>query len=568
MTKICVYNGGDFVCEYTKVISSRLTDSLSGECTFEFTITSAMAADISAENEIRLIGDFIDYRFNVAKIEKSISDGLTICTVTCEHKSYELNNEQFEITEFEFKGNASDGLELLLRGTSLKPGKCDVTVPIDMKINQKCTRRAALMQLIALCCGEIEYDSDKINIRAHRGSNDVRMVMGGKSVSNLTMSADLRAATQTYGLTLYKKLDFAVGDNIRIIFRPFNLDVETRIVTAEYNPFNCREISIEVGSYYPTISDDLYKIEQIANDVENKVQDLEDSTAMMKVATNGSDVSIGGLSGLIISIPYTALASTYAAFCVTVKFTLTTAGTVAFVLQKDNSEVIRYSEFFDAGEHTKTYSYPFASLQGLNTIHFSVMSSDGAVGTLPMQQTWGYVLGAYLAGDEPWDGRIKVNEKIIGIAVSTETISAADYSERLDIDLINRLELAFAERADAVSAAGAVTAAEWNEEFILPRDVHYAYYIDSTHLGVKFMNPVRASSVVMSDFSAMGGMAGNLREVVIVGISSENDTIIIETEGFEDFDTDFLVGYAKGSLISDLDGAEISAFSLPFSKEG
>lgn len=82
------------------------------------------------------------------------------------------------------------------------------------------------------------------------------------------------------------------------------------------------------------------------------------------------------------------------------------------------------------------------------------------------------------------------------------------------------------------------------------------------------MNPVRASSVVMSDFSAMGGMAGNLREVVIVGISSENDTIIIETEGFEDFDTDFLVGYAKGSLISDLDGAEISAFSLPFSKEG
>lgn len=484
MTKICVYNGGDFVCEYTKVISSRLTDSLSGECTFEFTITSAMAADISAENEIRLIGDFIDYRFNVAKIEKSISDGLTICTVTCEHKSYELNNEQFEITEFEFKGNASDGLELLLRGTSLKPGKCDVTVPIDMKINQKCTRRAALMQLLALCCGEIEYDSDKINIRAHRGSNDVRMVMGGKSVSNLTMSADLRAATQTYGLTLYKKLDFSVGDNIRIIFRPFNLDVETRIVTAEYNPFNCREISIEVGSYYPTISDDLYKIEQIANDVENKVQDLEDSTAMMKVATNGSDVSIGGLSSLIISIPYTALASTYAAFCVTVKFTLTTAGTVAFVLQKDNSEVIRYSEFFDAGEHTKTYSYPFASLQGLNTIHFSVMSSDGAVGTLPMQQTWGYVLGAYLAGDEPWDGRIKVNEKIIGIAVSTETISAADYSERLDIDLINRLELVFAERADAVSAAGAVTAAEWNEEFILPRDVHYAYYIDSTHLGV------------------------------------------------------------------------------------
>lgn len=568
MTKICIYNGEELVCEYTKVISSRLTDSLSGECTFEFTITSAMAADIRAEHEIRLIGTYLDYRFNIAKIEKSISNGLTICTVTCEHKSYELNNEQYEISEFEFKGNAADALELLLQGTSLKPGECDVTVPVDMKINQKCSRRAALMQLIALCCGEIEYDSDRINIRAHRGSNDVRMVMGGKSVSNLTLSADLRAATQTYGLTLYKKLDFAVGDNIRIVFRPFNLDVETRIITAEYNPFNCREISIEVGSYYPTISDDLYKIKQVANEVENKVQDLEDSTAMMKVATNGSDVLIGGLSSLIISIPYTALASTYAAFCVTVKFTLTTAGTVVFLLQKDNSEVIRYTEFFDVGEHTKTYSYPFASLQGLNTIHFSVLSSDGAVGILPTQQTWGYVLGAYLAGDEPWDGRIKVAEKILGLVVSTETITADEYSEMLTIDLINRLDLIFADRAGTASVIGTVTADKWNGEFILPYEVNYAYYIDSAHLGVKFLNPVRASSVVMSDFSAMGGVAGNLREVVIVGISSDNDTIIIETEGFEDFDTDFLVGYAKGSLLSDLDGTEISAFSLPFSKEG
>ena len=102
MTKICIYNGEELVCEYTKVISSRLTDSLSGECTFEFTITSAMAADIRAEHEIRLIGALIDYRFNIAKIEKSISNGLTICAVTCEHKSYELNNEQYEISEFEF----------------------------------------------------------------------------------------------------------------------------------------------------------------------------------------------------------------------------------------------------------------------------------------------------------------------------------------------------------------------------------------------------------------------------------------------------------------------------------
>ena len=569
MTKICIYNEDSLVCEFTKVISARLTDSLSGECTFEFTVTSIMAAEIRSEHEIRLIGDSIDYRFNIARIEKSISSGIAVCTVTCEHKSYELNNEEYEITEFEFSGSAYDGLVLLLEGTSLTAGVCDVTIPVEMKINQKCTRRAALMQLIALCIGEIEYDADKINICSHRGSNDIREVMGGKSVSDLTMSADLRAATQTYGLTLYKKLDFGVGDNIRIVFHPFNLDVETRIISAEYNPFNKREISIEVGNYYPSISDSLYKIEQAANDIDNKIDNLEDSTAMMKVATNGSYITIDGIANDIISIPYTALASTYAAFCITVKFTLTTAGTVVFILQKDNSEILRYPEYFDIGDHTKTYSYPFASLKGLNTIHFSVLTSDGAVGTLPRQQSWGYVLGAYLAGDEPWDGRIKLSEEIPDIAVIPYSIGVSAFGDVIQLSLIDRIELEYKETVSevAVSAEHDVCADDWNAEFILPHEVDYAYYIDSTHLGVKFLNPVRLSSVVMSDFSAMGGVSGDLREVVIVGITSENDTIIIETAGFEDYDTDFLVGYAEGSLISDLDGVKIPAFSLPFSKE-
>lgn len=569
MTKICIYNEDSLVCEFTKVISARLTDSLSGECTFEFTVTSIMAAEIRSEHEIRLIGDSIDYRFNIARIEKSISSGIAVCTVTCEHKSYELNNEEYEITEFEFSGSAYDGLVLLLEGTSLTAGVCDVTIPVEMKINQKCTRRAALMQLIALCVGEIEYDADKINICSHRGSNDIREVMGGKSVSDFTMSADLRAATQTYGLTLYKKLDFGVGDNIRIVFHPFNLDAETRIISAEYNPFNKREISIEVGNYYPSISDSLYKIEQAANDIDNKIDNLEDSTAMMKVATNGSDITIEGIANDIISIPYTALASTYAAFYITVKFTLTTAGTVVFILQKDNSEILRYPEYFDIGDHTKTYSYPFASLKGLNTIHFSVLTSDGAVGTLPRQQSWGYVLGAYLAGDEPWDGRIKLSEEIPDIAVTPYSIGVSAFGDVIQLSLIDRIELEYKETVSevAVSAEHDVCADDWNAEFILPHEVDYAYYIDSTHLGVKFLNPVRSSSVVMSDFSAMGGVSGDLREVVIVGITSENDTIIIETAGFEDYDTDFLVGYAEGSLISDLDGVKIPAFSLPFSKE-
>ena len=40
----------------------------------------------------------------------------------------------------------------------------------------------------------------------------------------------------------------------------------------------------------------------------------------------------------------------------------------------------------------------------------SMISTDGAEGKFPKMQTWGYVMGAYLAGDTPWDGYIEARE--------------------------------------------------------------------------------------------------------------------------------------------------------------
>ena len=56
-----------------------------------------------------------------------------------------------------------------------------------------------------------------------------------------------------------KSRHFAVGDNVHIVFSPFYLDVRTRIISMSMNPFNRSEISIEVGDYVPSISDNLYK---------------------------------------------------------------------------------------------------------------------------------------------------------------------------------------------------------------------------------------------------------------------------------------------------------------------
>ena len=407
MTQITVTENGNIRGVFTKVISASLTDSLNGECTFQFTVISSAATEIFTGLEVELKSDTLNYLFNVVKVSKSLSGGIAVCTVECEHKSYELNNDEYKLTEFDFEGAPSECLISLLQGTSMTAGICDPTIPITLKINRECTRRAALMQLIALCGGEIEYNGNEINIRSHRGSQEYIGIMDGRNVSDLTMETDSRSGTTSYGLTLYKNVNFSVGDNVQILFRPFDLNVNTRIISMSFNPFNRCEISIEVGDYIPSISDSLYQMEQAANKIRD---DVGESTANIKTATNNSVISISEKQQRLFRITFNAIQATYASFCSTVKFTLTTAGTVTFILKKDENEVMRYEEYFSEGSHTKTYTYPFTSETGQNTLSLSVLSADGAEGEFPKMQTWGYVMGAYLAGDNPWDGYIELRE--------------------------------------------------------------------------------------------------------------------------------------------------------------
>lgn len=407
MTQITVTENGNIRGVFTRVISASLTDSLNGECTFQFTVISSAAAEIFTGLEVELKSDTLNYLFNVVKVSKSLSSGIAVCTVECEHKSYELNNDEYKLTEFDFEGAPSECLISLLQGTSMAAGICDPTIPIKMKINRECTRRAALMQLIALCGGEIEYNGNEINICSHRGSQEYIGIMDGRNVSDLTMETDSRSGTTNYGLTLYKNINFSVGDNVQIVFHPFDLNVNTRIIAMSFNPFNRCEISIEVGDYRPSISDNLYQMEQKTNEIR---KDVGESTAELKTATNSTDISITEKSQRIFRITYNAIQATYAAFCSTVKFVISSAGTLAFILKKNENEVMRYEEYFSEGSHTKTYTYPFTSEVGQNTMSLSVISPDGAEGKCPKMQTWGYVMGAYLAGDTPWDGYIEARD--------------------------------------------------------------------------------------------------------------------------------------------------------------
>ncbi len=266
-----IYAGATLIQSVNKVISSNIRETLEGEFTLSFTVMAKSALALKTKQIAKLDNQY----FEIVQIGKSIQGSLPTCSVLCEHVSYLLNHEMYNITEFDFTGDSSTGLSQLLAGTPFSAGVVDFTESITMKINQKVSRRAALMQYIAILGGEIEYDGYNINIRSHRGSIDYIQVMGSKNVTDVAVSHDSRENASSYDISFFKLMDLAVGDNVHIIFNPLGINVKTRIISLEYNPFYRFNIRVEVGRYRPSISDTFYRIENSISNVGSSVDDLQ-----------------------------------------------------------------------------------------------------------------------------------------------------------------------------------------------------------------------------------------------------------------------------------------------------
>lgn len=267
-----VYSGNTLLLTIPKVTAATLRDALDGELTLSFSTLSHLAAGIQTGQVLRL-GNLY---FSVARVQKSITNGLWLTSVTGEHISYTLNDDAYTLTSFDITGTPSDVLSALLAGTRLSAGTVEFNDTVTLQINQECTRRAALMQLIALLGGEIEYDGYAVNIRAHRGSQTPRELMESRNVTNVGVTVDARSNTVSYEIAFFKLVDIAVGDMAHIVFSPLGIDVNTRIISLEYNPFHPYNARVEIGSYIPSINDSLYRLEkQLSENLGEQISGLQ-----------------------------------------------------------------------------------------------------------------------------------------------------------------------------------------------------------------------------------------------------------------------------------------------------
>ena len=145
----------------------------------------------------------------------------------------------------------------------------DIEKKVTLRVNTEATRRACVMQLLALVKGEIEYYGYAIGIRKHRGNSQTVDIMKTENVKDISYSYNATEQRYSYSVDLYRKENVDLGDELLLDFKPLSIYRQKRVVGMEWNPFNYNEVSITIGAYIPTINDSLYSVVTSVEDIRN-----------------------------------------------------------------------------------------------------------------------------------------------------------------------------------------------------------------------------------------------------------------------------------------------------------
>lgn len=247
-----IYNSaGTLQCSFPRVLSASLCDKLSGERTLSLSVLASRSQSLSVGMTAKLDGQF----YTVVRVAKKITGGFPVTMAQCEHITYLLNEEQYNLVTFVFEGTPADGMTQLLSGTPFSVGVIEATGRVECAFTDQSplSRRSALMRFIDACGCEVEYDGYKINLRRHRGSTVRKSLMDGENVTDLAVTIDSRENTQSYEISLFKMADLQAGDEVNITYTPMGVNVDTRIISIEYDPFYRYTVRVEVGDYVPNL---------------------------------------------------------------------------------------------------------------------------------------------------------------------------------------------------------------------------------------------------------------------------------------------------------------------------
>ncbi|GHU89480.1 hypothetical protein FACS1894202_07760 [Clostridia bacterium] len=258
-----IYNRNlNFVSELPLVLSRTRRETLNGENTLTFATRYKVdgANLIQNDNIICYDGDY----FDIATVSKSQeADGYRIVSVECEHVSYRLNDEQYNVDYFTQVGSPADILAEILDGTGFAVGTVEFSDTVAFSLQEQSSRRGCLLAFARNIGGELVFNDFSVSIVQHRGSTAERVFKGGVDILIFGQNIDNRRRDEnsnpsvSYSCSVFKPQSISIGDDIRINYESMNINVPLRVISLERDVEN--HVTIEVGNR-ASLSDDMFRI--------------------------------------------------------------------------------------------------------------------------------------------------------------------------------------------------------------------------------------------------------------------------------------------------------------------
>lgn len=286
MSKITLRNGSTGH-ELTHIgPGGLLTEGLDGEQTLKFTVLPDDVGYIDFTTRVEFEGQYYD----PVKILKYGNALGAFADVEAEHVSYRLN--EYTHGQISLNGTYSQILARCLNGTDLTPGTC-ISGTLQGGVMENVTAREALMTAAGYMGGELSFNGFTVSIVAHRGNSTRANIMDTGSVVSVEVDKAKGETESSYRIGLGRRGSLAVGDEIRLVYAPFSLDVNTRIIKMKRNPYNNNEASIEVGRHIPEITDSFVQAQvksaeeiELAKGMATQAQEIAEDVAQDMVDRN------------------------------------------------------------------------------------------------------------------------------------------------------------------------------------------------------------------------------------------------------------------------------------------
>ena len=273
---IIFYNSSATVrkAEVTSAISTRLHQSLNGECTLDVTTPGKLLPGIIPGDYVRMQTLY----FTVTRVQRSSHTAGALFSVTCEHISYLLND--LTMPEGTYSGSVSSVLGTILAGTPLSVGSVDVSGSFEIEVGANTNRRLVLQQWASITGAEISYTYTQVNFRRHVGSSTVVNLAEAENVKSLTIQMDAHSESVNYSAELSRLQTLKLGDEVHIQYASLEVDTTTRVISLDYDVFHPWNISMECGAYVPTYYE---QVNDDFDDFEETVDEKIDETITIKL---------------------------------------------------------------------------------------------------------------------------------------------------------------------------------------------------------------------------------------------------------------------------------------------